>query len=170
MTGDGRISVTAARHLREAEAVEHRHFMRMAMEQAKLNPTRPFGAVVVDRKDGSVLGAGVNRVEISPILHGETAALDACARAYPDARWPMLTLYTTAEPCPMCAAALAWTRVGEIVIGTSIDTMIGLGFNQLHIPCLTVLHSASFYRGHVITDFLTEETDQLYIRLAERQK
>ncbi len=168
MTGDGRIGVERASDLQPAERARHEAVMRLALGQAGRNPMRPFGAVIVERASGTVLAEAVNAVEVSPLLHGETAAIDACARAHPGVAWPGLSLYTTAEPCPMCAAAIAWTKIGEVIIGTDTPTLAGLGIDQLDLGCAEVLASAPFYRGRVVMGVLAAETDRMYAEWAKR--
>jgi tRNA(adenine34) deaminase len=168
MTDRDRVHVVAAAELISEECRRHEGFMERALRQARRNPDRPFGAVIVERATGRLLAEAVNAVHESPILHGETAAIDACARSHPGVSWPELTLYTTAEPCPMCAAAIAWTRIGEVVIGTDIETISGLGINQIHIACATVLRAAPLYQGRLIVGILADRTDALYADWAAR--
>lgn len=47
---------------------------------------------------------------------GETAAFDS-NRELPFEAWQGSTLYTTLSPCPMCAGAAIWFKVGKVVIG-----------------------------------------------------
>ena len=133
MTDRDRIQVIAAAELIGEERRRHEGFMERAVRQARRNPERPFGAVLVERASGRTLGRSGKRRPRSPILHGETHAIDACARSHPRVSWPEVTLYTTAEPCPMCAAAIAWTGIGEVVIGTDMETINRLGISQIHI-------------------------------------
>lgn len=168
MIDDGRIGVETASDLPPEERARHEGFMRLALAQAERNPNRPFGAVIVERRSGAVLAQAVNAVEVSPLLHGETAAIDACARAHRGVDWPALSLYTTAEPCPMCAAAIAWTRIGEVIVGSDTPTLAGLGIDQLHLACTDVLASAPFYRGRVIMGVLAADTDRMYVQWARR--
>jgi tRNA(adenine34) deaminase len=168
MTDDGRIGIERASALPAEERARHEGFMRLALAQAKRNPRRPFGAVIVERGSGAVLAEAVNAVEVSPLLHGETAAIDACARSHPGIDWPALSLYTTAEPCPMCAAAIAWTKIGEVIIGSDTPTLARLGIDQLHLACTDVLASAPFYRGRVIMGVLAADTDRMYAQWARR--
>lgn len=158
----GRVAITRVDTLDAAERSQHEAYMRAALAEARRNPQRPFGAVIVDRSSGRLLAAAVNAVQESPILHGETAAIDRCARDHPGVRWEKTTLYTTAEPCPMCAAAIAWTRIGEVVIGTDIDTIARLGVNQIRLSCSAVLRAAPFYSGRLLVGALSAEADQLY--------
>lgn len=164
MTEDARVRVERAADLAAAERARHEGFMRLALAQAGRNPKRPFGAVIVERASGAIVAEAVNAVEVSPLLHGEAAAIDACARARggQDIAWPSFSLYTTAEPCPMCAAAIAWTGIGEVIIGTDTPTLARLGIDQLHLGCADVLAAAPFYRGRLVTGVLAAETDRMY--------
>jgi tRNA(Arg) A34 adenosine deaminase TadA len=168
MTDDDRIGVVLASALSAGERARHEGFMRLALAQAGRNPNRPFGAVIVERDSGAVLAEAVNAVGVSPLFHGETAAIDACARAHRDIDWRTLSLYTTAEPCPMCAAAIAWTGIAEVIVGTGTPTLAGLGIDQLHLACADVLASAPFYRGRVVMGVLAADTDRMYAEWARR--
>jgi tRNA(Arg) A34 adenosine deaminase TadA len=68
----------------------------------------------------------------------------------------------------MCAAAIAWTRIGEVVIGTGMETISGLGISQIPIACTTVLRAAPLYQGRVILGILADPTDALYADWAAR--
>lgn len=168
MNGRGRVEVRSAADLEAAVRRRHERWMAEALGQARLNAERPFGAVLVERDSERRLAAAVNTVHESPILHGETAAIDRCARDHPGVRWDRTILYTTAEPCPMCAAAIAWTGIAEVVVGTSIDTMAEMGIGQILLPCAEVLRATPFYRGRLVTGVLREDTDRLYADWAER--
>jgi creatinine deaminase len=76
----------------------------------------PIGAALV--VDGQVLGAGRNRrvQRGSPILHGETDALEAAGRQ-PAAVYRRATMYTTLSPCDMCTGAILLYEIPRVVIG-----------------------------------------------------
>ena len=80
--------------------------MRLALSQAEkaaaLNEV-PIGAVAV--KDGEVIGVGFNRKESDqdPTAHAEMIALRQAAAHLNNWRLLGVTLYSTVEPCPMCA-------------------------------------------------------------------
>lgn len=168
MIDESRIRIDPAARLPAEERARHEGCMRVALAQAGRNPDRPFGAVIVERASGTVVAEAVNAVEVSPLLHGETAAIDACARAHRGIDWRTLSLYTTAEPCPMCAAAIAWTGIAEVIIGTDTPTLAGLGIDQLDLACADVLAAAPFYRGRVVMGVLAAETDLMYAEWARR--
>ncbi|MDG1895367.1 MAG: nucleoside deaminase [Fuerstiella sp.] len=104
----------------------HEQFMSRAIEVAKENPWDPFGAVIVDRETKVIVSEGVNRSSGNPILHGEIDAINNYA-ATGTSEWSRLTLYTTAEPCPMCMSAILWSGISSVVFGASIPTLMKLG-------------------------------------------
>ena len=81
----------------------------------------PFGAVVV--QDGRVLAEGANRVmaENDPTWHAEMAAIRDACKAEGSSRLRDATLYTSAEPCPMCLAAAYWAGIKAIVYASTGD-------------------------------------------------
>ncbi|HYL73510.1 MAG TPA: tRNA adenosine(34) deaminase TadA [Bryobacteraceae bacterium] len=95
-------------------------FMREALALARQAETKgevPVGAVIVI--DGEVRGRGCN-APISrndPTAHAEMMAIREAAAAIGNYRMEDATLYSTLEPCVMCAGALVAARVGKLVFG-----------------------------------------------------
>lgn len=97
------------------------HFMRLALvqaERARELDEVPIGCVVVDPA-GEVIASGGNRTitQIDPIAHAEILALRSAAEAIGNYRLTGCTLYTTIEPCVMCAGALVNARIARLVFG-----------------------------------------------------
>ena len=106
--------------------------MRRAIELAEKAALKdrsggPFGCVIV--KDGSIIAEGTNRVvaENDPTWHGEVAAIRAAARRLGTFDLSGCALYTTGEPCPMCAGAAFWARVSRIVYASTIADALRYG-------------------------------------------
>jgi len=98
---------------------QHEAFMEVAKAQASEGMDEggiPIGAALV--VDGQVIGSGRNRrvQRGSPILHGETDALDAAGRQ-PAATYRRATMYTTLSPCDMCTGAILLYEIPRVVIG-----------------------------------------------------
>jgi tRNA(adenine34) deaminase len=92
--------------------------MALALAQARaaeLEDEVPIGTVVV--LDGRVVGAGHNltRTHCDPTLHAEIVAIRSAARSLGAMRLPGAVVYTTVEPCFMCAGALVHARVARVV-------------------------------------------------------
>ncbi len=77
----------------------------------------PVGAVLV--RDGVAFGRGFNHPIASsdPTAHAEIQALREAAATIGNYRLEGFTLYTTLEPCVMCAGALVHARVSRLVFG-----------------------------------------------------
>lgn len=76
-----------------------------------------IGAIVVI--EGEVKGRGHNQVirMSDPTAHAEIVALREAARTVGNYRLTGATLYSTIEPCAMCAGALIHARIGRLVYG-----------------------------------------------------
>lgn len=104
----------------EATLARDEYWMRLALEEARRAGAAdevPIGAVLI--RGGRVLSRGRNatRARRDPTAHAEIVALVAATRATGDLRLPGTTLYTTVEPCFMCAGALVHARVDRVVWG-----------------------------------------------------
>ena len=86
----------------------------------------PVGAVVV--RDGKILARGRNRIRgrRDPTAHAEILALRAAGEKLKRERLTEAVLYTTLEPCAMCAGALVLARVKRVVFGAH-DPKAGAG-------------------------------------------
>ena len=96
------------------------YFMRQALEEARLafeEGEIPIGAVVVCR--GQIIARAHNEVERlkDPTAHAELLAITAATEYMGGKFLSDCQLYVTVEPCGMCAGALFWARLGEIIYG-----------------------------------------------------
>ena len=148
--------------------MDHQRHMRRAVEIAHGNPDAPFGCVIVDETTGETVAEGLNDADKSPILHGETDALIRLFETHPPIDPSRLTLYTTAEPCPMCSGAILWSGIPKLVLGTSIATLKRLGLPQIDLSCDEVSRHASFGGFEVTRGVLEEECDELFVEMARR--
>jgi tRNA(adenine34) deaminase len=96
------------------------NFMRQALalaEEAERAGEVPVGAVVV--VGGQVIGRGRNApiATHDPLAHAEIAAIRQAAASIGNYRLDGATLYSTLEPCVMCAGALVAARIERLVFG-----------------------------------------------------
>lgn len=77
------------------------------------------------------------------------------------AAFSQLSLYTNAEPCPMCASAVRWSGFGECVFGTSIDTLIEIGWKQIRVSAREIFQKSLDLGAatSLVEGVLTNETD-----------
>lgn len=95
-------------------------FMREALaeaEAARDDGEVPVGALVI--LDGTVIARGRNAVIKSsdPTAHAEIVALREAAHSIGNYRLTGATMYSTIEPCAMCAGALVHARIARLVYG-----------------------------------------------------
>lgn len=90
----------------------------------------PFGAVVV--KDGEVIATGANQVTASndPTAHAEVVAIRNACQALGSFQLTGCEVYTSCEPCPMCLAALYWSRCQSIFYGNNAADAAQAGFDD----------------------------------------
>ncbi|MFZ5828662.1 MAG: nucleoside deaminase [Planctomycetota bacterium] len=142
----------------------HERFMRRAIALAASNPAAPFAAIIVDMHTNEIIAEGINRHRDNPTWHGEIDAINRCAARGPDTDWAGSRLYTSAEPCCMCQAAILWAGISEVVFGTSIRTLQRLGWKQIDIVAEEVTRRTPFARCHLVGGILEAECDQLFRR------
>jgi tRNA(adenine34) deaminase len=96
-------------------------WMRLALEEAQrayaLDEV-PVGACIIG-PDGNLLAAASNRTiaDSDPTAHAEILAIRLAAEKLGNYRLSGTTLYTTIEPCAMCAGAIVNARIARLVFG-----------------------------------------------------
>jgi tRNA(Arg) A34 adenosine deaminase TadA len=112
-------------------------YMRVAIEKAREGIAAgqsPFGAVIVRRE--TVVAAAHNTVwrDCDPSAHAEVNAIRQASAALRTIRLDESTIYTTCEPCPMCLAAIHWSKIDRVVYGATIADAEAAGFSELRVP------------------------------------
>jgi tRNA(Arg) A34 adenosine deaminase TadA len=143
--------------------LDHHRFMRRAIVQAKKVPQAPFGAVIIRGTTGEEIATGHNRSRVNPIFHGEIEAINHCAAEHPGVNWSQLVLYTTAEPCPMCQAAIEWTGIAMTVYGSSVPFLQKLGWHQIDIRAQEGIRRTPFRRTVLLSGILEQECNALFL-------
>jgi guanine deaminase len=107
-----------------------RETIRLSIEMMEANEGGPFGAVVV--RDQQIIGRGWNRVTSTndPTAHAEVVAIrDACSQL----KTFSLTgceIYSSCEPCPLCLAAIYWSRLDGIYYAATCEDAAAAGFDD----------------------------------------
>ena len=138
------------------------YFMSKTIEIAKQNPAAPYGAMIVyDDKD--ILLESVNSAHHHPLMHGELSVIHRLFENGFDGDRSKLSIYTTAEPCPMCAAAIYWAMIPKVVYGTSIPLLHTLFGRQIQIRAEDVLlKTPEFYKCKLIEGILKDQCNELF--------
>lgn len=116
------------RHLRRANAVA---------SQAMGCGHHPFGAILVGPDHETVL---LEQGNLGPVNHAEAVLARTADTLFPPEYLWSCTLYTTVEPCAMCAGTLYWANIGRLVFGMEESRLLAFtGDNPenptLDLPC-----------------------------------
>ena len=102
----------------------------------------PFGALLVHPTDGVVVEAeNTVLTERDCTGHAETNLMRRASQQHSREYLARCTLYTSTEPCAMCAGAIHWGNVGRVVYALSADalyTIVGPAPDHLQLPCREV--------------------------------
>ncbi|MEH1925499.1 nucleoside deaminase [Nostoc sp.] len=136
------------------------YFMRLALAEAKEGDA-PYGAVIV--KDNEVVAVAHNTVrrDNDPSAHAEINVIRSLTAKLKNPSLEGYSIYTTGEPCPMCATACVWSGLSEIVYGASIQDLISLNQSQINISSEEVI-SKSFRNIKVTKGVLKNECLELF--------
>ncbi|MBC7430694.1 MAG: nucleoside deaminase [Rubritepida sp.] len=129
------------------------HFLRRAYRvalQARARGDRPFGAVVVEGDE--ILVEGGSKQGSSgggPLAHSEMVALNLLLHTgIARERLARATIYSSGEPCAMCAAAIFYSGIGRVVYGLPAEAIAAARNAQPHtaglgLSCRQVLQAAA---------------------------
>ena len=109
----------------------------------------PFAALVADETGRVLARAGNNSMppEGDPTQHAELRAAAMAAHAATPEQLARCTLYTSAEPCCMCAGAIYWTGIGRVVYALSEPALLGLTGAHPENPTFSLPCREVFARG-----------------------
>ena len=146
------------------------HFLRRAFDVARrsmTNGNHPFGAILVDAHGKVLIEAenGYMPARDSTAHAERLLATEACRTLSADVL-AKATIYSSAEPCAMCAGAIYWAGIGRLVYGLSEHRLRGLTGNHPENPTLDLPCREVFARGQrpteVIGPLLEDEAATLH--------
>jgi tRNA(Arg) A34 adenosine deaminase TadA len=123
------VNSTDLQHLRTAIEVAQR---------AREHGNHPFGAILVDENNQELLQAENSVVTGRDCTgHAETNLMRLASQNYSAEKLSTCTLYTSTEPCAMCAGAIYWGNIGRVVYALSevdLYEIVGPSPDQLVLP------------------------------------
>src|SRR6201996_999835 len=146
------------------------HFLRLSFAVARRSLTHgnhPFGCVVVNA-DGKVLIETENGYmpDRDGTAHAERLAATLACRTLSHDVLASATLYSSAEPCAMCAGAIYWAGIGRVVYGLSEHRLQLITGNPPEKPTLALPCREVFASGQRPTDvvgpLLEDEAEALH--------
>jgi len=111
-------------------------------QDAREHGNHPFGAILVDENNQVVLNAENTVVTGSDCTgHAETNLMRLASQHFSEDQLARCTLYTSTEPCAMCAGAIYWGNVRRVVYALSemaLYEIAGPSPDRLLLPCREV--------------------------------
>ena len=136
-------------------------YMNLAIEEAKKAFNKgevPVGVVIV--KNGEVISCQHNLKEEKKltIAHAEILAIEEASKKLNNWRLSGCEIYVTLEPCPMCAAAIAQSRISKLYIGTFNKDMGACGstVNLLDYDIFNWKVDVKWCYNQICSDLLTK--------------
>ena len=138
------------------------YFMKKALQEAEMAFDKdeiPVGAIIVI--DNKIIARSHNLTELlnDVTAHAEMQSITAAANFLGGKYLIGCTLYVTLEPCPMCAGALYWSQISNIVYGASAE-------NRGFVKMGTQLHP----KTAVVSGVLANEASELMKRFFAKKR
>lgn len=150
-----------------------KEFMLKAIKQATLGRKAGdygIGAVII--KDNKIIASSNSRSkrDENPVAHAEILAIIKASKILKNRHMPECILYSTHEPCPMCASVAVFARLKGIVYGARIEDMKNYRlanngssylWRTIDISCEEVINKST-EKINLIKDFMRNECKDLF--------
>jgi tRNA(Arg) A34 adenosine deaminase TadA len=125
---------------------EHEQYARQAIalaRQARAAGNHPFGALLT--LDGAVILTAQNTVytDRDPTAHAETNLVALAIRQLAADELRRAVLYTSCEPCAMCAGKIYWSGIRSVVFALAATELATLAGGEFLVPCREVFGRAA---------------------------
>jgi tRNA(Arg) A34 adenosine deaminase TadA len=124
-------------------------------EMARAEGEDPFGAVLV--ADGRIVGEARDRTiaDVDPTAHAEILVIRELCRRSGRIDLPGYSLYSSAEPCAMCAGAIHWARISLVVFSVPQSELQRITGGAPKSPCEPIINAGrrkAIVRGGVLLE------------------
>jgi tRNA(Arg) A34 adenosine deaminase TadA len=114
--------------------LSHHQAMQLAINSAltgiQCGAGGPFGAVIVRQEQVLAVAHNTVLADRDPTCHAEMNAIRLACQQLNHHDLTGCKIYTTAEPCPMCMAAIFWARLEQLYIGVDKAVAARFGFDD----------------------------------------
>jgi tRNA(Arg) A34 adenosine deaminase TadA len=132
------------------------HLLRAALAiaaRARKNGNHPFGALLTDGEGRVILEAENTVVTDSDVTaHAETNLVRSASRTLTPQQLAAATLYTSTEPCAMCAGAIYWSGIRRVVYALGEDELCVLAGAGGEHPLLALPSRQVFAHGSPVVE------------------
>ncbi len=152
--------------------VHHEQFLKQAIGLAKSardHGNHPFGALLVH--NGKVILIAENLVNTSHdfTAHAELGLVREAKKKFSKEVLKESILYTSTEPCAMCAGAIVWSGINHVVYGSPTEILAELSNGSFIVPSRSLFEKA---KREITCEgpFLEEEARQVHLGFWDNQK
>jgi tRNA(Arg) A34 adenosine deaminase TadA len=151
----------------EQDLVFLRQAIALALD-ARSRGCHPFGSLIVNERGETLVTARNNAVRPAgdPTQHAERLACSKAGRLFDEAALAKCTLYTSTEPCAMCAGAIYWTGIGRVVFALAETGLLRYTGSHEQNPTLDLPCREVFARGKkpivVVGPLLEDEAGRVH--------
>lgn len=150
--------------------LDHAHYLGIAFDvaaRAAAEGSHPFGCILVDGTGKVLMEQGNAYYPHHDMTgHAERVIATRASQAFSPPELVDATVYTSAEPCAMCAGALYWAGIGRVVYGLSEARLGTITGNHPENPTLDMPCRAVFATGQrpveVIGPMLEDEAAAIH--------
>lgn len=129
--------------------IQHLRTSIEVAQDAREHGNHPFGSILVDENNEVLLSAENTVVTGSDCTgHAETNLMRLASQRFSPEKLSTCTLYTSTEPCAMCAGAIHWGNVRRVVFAlseTDLYEIVGSSPEHLMLPCREVFARSQRY-------------------------
>lgn len=147
-------------------------FMEAAIKEAtacRIFDEHPVGALIVQGREIICTSGNRTHRDTNSTQHAEVVVIGLASKKLGKKNLSDCILYTTHEPCPMCAAASVYSRLGGIVFGTSIDDAVRfvaknpqVSWRSIGISLSTIVYSSDHTSLFVVEGFMKKQCASLF--------
>lgn len=150
-----------------------KRFMSKAIEIAKNSAKKgdyAVGAIIVKEGEIIAIGKTLLKQKNDPTVHAEIVAIRNACKKISSRFLKECILYTTHEPCPMCASAAIWARMKGIIFGASLEDALEYAkskvskeftWRQINIKCKDILLNGD-PKLELVEGFMREDCKNLF--------
>ena len=151
-------------------STDHEKFMTLAIEEARKGlraGEQPFGSIIV--REGEIVGRVYNVVNSSgdPTAHAEVMAVRAAAANLKSPSLKDCTLYTSCDPCPMCAGAMLFSNIDRVIIGARSEALARISGRPPRTYTAEALSEMMNMKLEVIRGVLQDEAEKVLAGISQ---
>jgi len=141
-----------------------RHPSKLVMQKVIDLAKKKKAVACIIVKGNKIIARAVTTVyqEQQPFRHAEINAIEKACKKLKSFDLSGCWLYTTYEPCPMCASACVWAKLNGVVYGASMKDRNEKYTQRILIPCKTIFKYGT-PKLKLVEEFMRDECKQLLL-------